>query len=158
MDEQELFALVRKNYGEANREYLKQQVMAAVSHMKLPSRKETMDGLLDWIVEGCFGMNDRYRLFIYSSLALLKEQEPRVIYDASEIKLDTVYWMEKKNIVTPWPVAMKMYSQRFPEQLEFEDYYGERWLVSRFLVGKEGWRLWTARPTDEQRREAAWHA
>lgn len=91
------------------------------------------------------------------ALALLKDQEPRVIYDASEIKLDTVYWMEKKNIVTPWPVAMKMYSQRLPEQLEFEDYYGERWTVSRYLVGKEGWRLWTARPTDEQRREASWH-
>ena len=90
-------------------------------------------------------------------LALLKDQEPRVIYDASEIKLDTVYWMEKKNIVTPWPVAMKMYSQRLPEQLEFEDYYGERWTVSRYLVGQEGWRLWTARPTDEQRREASWY-
>lgn len=123
-------------------EYTREDIIEALEHLLSPVCTETQ---FDYCGE------------IRAAIALLKEQEPRVIYDASEIKLDTVYWMEKKNIVTPWPVAMKMYSQRLPEQLEFEDYYGERWTVSRYLVGKEGWRLWTARPTDEQRREASWH-
>lgn len=153
MDERELFALLRKNYGEANREYLKQQVMAAVSHMKLPSRKETMDGLLDWIVEGCVGMNDRYRLFIYSSLALLKEREPRVI-QLSELLSYPAKW----EFNTPPYLCT--------EEIDAARMWWRTWrdtYISITGVGTMGannygkeWRCWTAWPTEEQRKAAAW--
>lgn len=154
MDEQELFALVRKNYGEANTEYLKQQVIAAVSQMTLPSKKETIDGLLDWIVlaGGC-GMNEKYRQFVYSALSLLKEQEPRVM----TLK-------ELQAIGTPW-------NRNTPPYLfvERRSHTEARWMSWGFmrdgvrLLGTMGvqnygskWRVWNLQPTPEQMRETPW--
>ncbi len=71
MNEDELFALVRKAYGESNVDYIKEQVKEALKEPLL-SKYETVDGLLDWIViAGCTGMNDRYRKYIYSAVAYL---------------------------------------------------------------------------------------
>lgn len=72
MDEEELFKLVREAYGEANVDYIKEQVKEALKEPILP-RRDTLDGLLDWIViAGCAGMNDRYRKYIYSAIAHLQ--------------------------------------------------------------------------------------
>ena len=168
MDERELFALVRKNYGEANREYLKQQVMAAVSHMKLPSRKETTDGLLDWIVEGCVGMNDRYRPFIYSSLALLKGEEPRVLSreevkkSGSAYRCVELYSPQVGRLALVYCIVRQ--SEFNPEYYHLLEDSGVRWCRTEEEYNRDiwqgtvsGWRCWTSRPTDEQRRAVPWN-
>ena len=143
MDEQELFALVRKNYGEANTEYLKQQIIAAVSQMTLPSKKETIDGLLDWIVlaGGC-GMNEKYRQFVYSALSLLKEQEPRVM------TLDEICSSGR-------PFAV--YAENWDGELFQVANIGGKYLDIDGKQCPERVRFWTSRPTDEQRKAVAWN-
>ena len=72
MSDNELFALVRKNYGEVNTEYLKDQVKTALK-MPLLSKEETLDGLLDLVViAGCCNLNDRYRKFLFSAIGHLQ--------------------------------------------------------------------------------------
>ena len=74
MTEDELFELVRENYYKVNRGYLKEQVRKALSEPHL-SAQETLDGLLDWIVEaGCAGLNEKYRLYVYSAIGYLSER------------------------------------------------------------------------------------
>lgn len=71
MDDDELFELVRRNYSEANKDYLKEQVKATLK-TPLLTKHETLDGLIDWIVEaGCTGMNEHYRKFVFSAIAYL---------------------------------------------------------------------------------------
>lgn len=97
---------------------------------------------------------DKMPAVLGDALALLKEQEARVL-NLFEIKLDTVYWMEKANIVRPWPVAFARLHGN-PEKLFYEEYYGEDWDVSEYRIAKKGWRCWTSRPTDEQRKAVPW--
>ena len=71
MDEKELFQLVRKNYTEANSDYLKEQIKEAMKNPPM-TKEETLDGLLDYIVvAGCAGMNEEYRRFLYSAIGHL---------------------------------------------------------------------------------------
>lgn len=79
MDDGKLFELVRKNYNIANKDYIKEQVKAALKEPAM-AKQETLDGLIDWIVEaGCTGMNEHYRKFVFSAVAyLLKEQEAKI--------------------------------------------------------------------------------
>ena len=91
---------------------------------------------------------------MYDVLALLKEQEARMLYSV-EIKLDTVYWMEQKDVNQPWPVAF-IRLRGNPDKLVYEDYYGDQWSISGYCVGEKGWRCWTAKPTDEQRKAVKW--
>ena len=87
------------------------------------------------------------------ALVLLKEQEPRVL-SFNELEFDAVYWMERRDI-RPWPVALRRMRGN-PEFLVFEDYYGDMWDVSKYCVREGGWRCWTSRPTEEQRKAVAW--
>lgn len=71
MDENELFDLIRKNYSEVNRNYLKEQVKEALFEPTM-TKEETLNGLLDYIViAGCNGMNDLYRKYLYSAIGYL---------------------------------------------------------------------------------------
>ena len=71
MDEKELFDFIRKNYGEVNQDYLKEQVEKALAK-PIMTKEETLNGLLDFIVvAGCAGMNDLYRKFLYSAIGYL---------------------------------------------------------------------------------------
>lgn len=88
------------------------------------------------------------------ALGLLKGPEPRVLY-STEIDIDTVYWMEQRNINQPWPVAF-ISLRGNPDKLVYEDYYGDKWTISGYCVGEKGWRCWTSRPTEEQRKAVPW--
>ena len=69
--EQEIFEIVRKSYMESNQDYLKAQVKAALKESML-SKQETLNGLIDWIVNaGCAGMNDYYKKFVFSAIGHL---------------------------------------------------------------------------------------
>lgn len=169
MDEQELFALVRKNYGEANTEYLKQQVIAAVSQMTLPSKKETIDGLLDWIVlaGGC-GMNEKYRQFVYSALSLLKEQEARVMSweevkkSGSAYRCVEIYSPQVRRLALIYCIVRQ--SETIPELYYLLEDSGVSWCRAEAEYNRDcwqgtvsGWRCWTARPTEEQRKVVPWN-
>lgn len=83
----------------------------------------------------------------------LRQQDPRVL-SFNELKFDTVYWIELKDVM-PWPVAMEKMRGN-PEYLVFVDYHGDKWDAVKYCVEKGGWRCWTARPTDEQRKNTPW--
>lgn len=73
MNEEELFELIRKNYNEANQDYLREQIKAAMKHPPM-SREDTLNGLLDWVlIAGCTGMNDLYRNYVFSAIGYLIE-------------------------------------------------------------------------------------
>lgn len=71
VDDYELFDLVRKNYTEANKDYIKELVKTALKEPAM-TKQEVLDGLINWIVEaGCTGMNEHYRKFVFSAIAYL---------------------------------------------------------------------------------------
>lgn len=82
------------------------------------------------------------------ALALLKSQQPRVM-TLEEVRLlgkDTVVWYEHKGVFRqPRPRVVEFV---FDEHITFTD--GGVWSFSADGYG-ERWRLWTSRPTDEQR-------
>lgn len=143
MDEDELFKIVRNAYNEVNTDYLKSQVLAAVAEIGL-TRQEVMDGLLDWIiVGGCTGANDRYRPYIYGALALLREQEPRVM-TLEEIQ-------ERAETVDPDPVFVEWKSGATAWVLYTID--------NIYYMAKRPYmdiRVWTSRPSEQQMRDTPW--
>lgn len=71
VNDEEIFDLVRKNYGEVNKDYIKEQVKVARKEPAM-TKQEVIDGLVDWIVDaGCTGMNEHYRKFVFSAVAYL---------------------------------------------------------------------------------------
>lgn len=130
------------------------------------AEREKVIAALEWCIEKpcnpkCpyFTQEDKtqaYCLFkkiMPDALALLKEQEPRVM-SFNELKFDTVYWIELKDVM-PWPVAMARMRGN-PEYLVFVDYHGDKWDVSKYRIKEGGWRCWTSRPSPEQMRNTPW--
>ena len=100
------------------------------------------------------GNNNKWRFvrldIIEDAIELLKEQEPRLF------KLDDVSaWIRQKPL------------DREPIYVEVKDLFGA-WMVDEIasylpetdlsgeLYGKT-WRVWSAKPTEEQRKEAKWN-
>ena len=86
------------------------------------------------------------------ALELLKEQEPRMLTqeEAKSLQHDTVVWYEHKSQHDSIPRIIDRtsgYGIRFTDgaiRCFGIDVYGKRW------------RLWSARPTDEQREAVPW--
>ena len=161
MDEDKLFEIVRNAYNGVNTDYLKSQVLAAVAEIGL-TRQEVMEGLLDWIVVGgCTGMNDRYRPYIYGALALLKEQEPRVL-EYLEIEKHPLVWLEDNDKEDVIPALFLQYNGWNAEfALQAPDEYVDTIIRSPIISAVEGmygitWRAWMAKPTNEQRKVVKW--
>ena len=97
--------------------------------------------------EDCEGMLHR------DALALLKAQQPRVMA-LEEVRLlnkDAVVWYEHEGVFRqPCPRVVEFV---FDEHITFTD--GGVWSFSADGYG-ERWRLWTSRPTDEQREATPW--
>ena len=90
--------------------------------------------------------------------ALLKEQEARVLSaeEMAQIEPDTVYWGEGNHVRNLWPMA---FTDKTIEDFDsgfLKDSYGRIYEVELYNKGVMGWRLWTSRPTDEQRKAVAW--
>lgn len=156
MDEDKLFEIVRNAYNGVNTDYLKSQVLAAVAEIGL-TRQEVMDGLLDWIVVGgCTGANDRYRPYIYGALALLREQEPRVL-TVEEIRSGAVEvaWVEDRDKVEVIPgIWFRLSNEGEDEAVDI--HIRDGFVGARLAVYGKLWRCWTAWPTLEQMRETKW--
>jgi hypothetical protein len=98
------------------------------------------------------------------ALALLKEQEPRLMTLDEVLTAEDFVWAE---IYTPnkWSWCV-IYVKIIPvvsndEIVRIEEGCGTGWTKSKSDYGKRGfldggWRCWSARPTEEQRKEAAW--
>ena len=87
------------------------------------------------------------------ALALLKAQEPRVL-TSSELQPDNLVWIEVPQSGEIWPALLRK-----------TDWFGHpTWAMRGYALAAyylhEGygrdWRCWSARPTYEQREEAAW--
>lgn len=87
------------------------------------------------------------------AITLLKTQQPRVM-TLEEVRLlskDAVVWYEHKGVARqPRPRVVEFV---FDEHITFTD--GGNWSFSADGYG-ECWRLWTSRPTDEQREAEVW--
>ena len=94
---------------------------------------------------------------INSAIALLKEQEPRVmtLEDVKQAEVGTVVWLE-------WRIESKINSGIFfrlinkgiDDSLEFHVLDG--FVAARLACYGTEWRCWTSRPTDEQRKAVKW--
>ena len=71
-----------------------------------------------------------------------------------EIHFHEVYWIEEHDVSRPWPSAMHhIRNAGLLDGPVYQDYMGDNWNTKEY--GKT-WRVWTSRPTDEQREEIAW--
>ena len=104
--------------------------------------------------EGGYESGDCQENMIRAALALLREQEPRVL-DWNEIgTVDGAVWLEDRdeNEVVPG-LVMQMHSA---VNLDIKkDGKLHTASASRSDYG-EGWRAWSARPTEEQRKAVLW--
>lgn len=88
------------------------------------------------------------------AISLLKAQQPRVM-TLEEVRLlgkDDIVWYERKGVFgQPRPRVVEFV---FDDHITFTD--GGVWSFSADGYG-ERWRLWTSRPTDEQREAMKWN-
>lgn len=86
------------------------------------------------------------------ALALLKEQEPRVLAPSEAYTADFMY-VEFDGVITP---ALRTSNEREGHR---ESYFAMQQLGGEWMrwddYGKT-WRVWSARPTDEQRKAVEW--
>ena len=96
---------------------------------------------------------------IRDTLALLKEQEPRVLTteELTQIKPWSVYWGEGLNVRNMWTMAFTAEAIQNLDEGYLKDSYGRAYELDLYNKDVMGWRIWTARPTEEQRKAVAWN-
>ena len=96
---------------------------------------------------------DFVRCAFENALALLKEQEPRVM-TSSELQPDDLVWIEVPQSDEIWPALLR--------KTDWFDY--PTWAMRGYAIGGyylhsgygRDWRCWTAKPTPEQMRTVKW--
>jgi len=88
-----------------------------------------------------------FKKIMPDALALLKEQEPRVMTREEVIHSNDWIWYEWKNTHYGWTVAVNCDGK----WIEWEDSTTDQLCE----YGKK-WRCWTYRPTPEQMRDTPW--
>lgn len=109
-----------------------------------------------------------YETIKRDALALLKEQEPRVL-TIKEVETSKGFvWVEfhsiNENRLSLEYVNVRV-TERFLDSFVLSTDSGIEWLRNRGDYNRgiwfginSGWRCWTSRPTEEQRRKEAWDA
>lgn len=94
----------------------------------------------------------------YDTFNLMKEQKPRVLTteEVAQIEPNTVYWGEGHHVRNLWPMAFTDEAIEDSDSGFLKDSYGRIYEVELYNKGVMGWRLWTSRPTEEQRMEVLW--
>ena len=87
-------------------------------------------------------------------IALLKAQEPRVmtLEELKSLERDAVVWYEHDGVNKQRP---RIVDQVYDSGIIFTD--GGHWQFNADAYGKK-FRLWTSRPTDEQREAIPWES
>lgn len=86
------------------------------------------------------------------AIALLKEQEPRVMVPTEVYTADFVY-VEFDGVITP---ALRTSKEREGHR---ESYFATQQLGGEWMRWDDygiTWRCWTSRPTDEQKKAVKW--
>lgn len=101
---------------------------------------------------------DELEIAGWDALALLKEQEPRVLTteELTQIEPWTVYWGEGNHVKNLWPMAFTAEAIEDLDSGFVDDSYGRVYEVEWYNKGDMGWRIWTSRPTDDQRKDTPW--
>lgn len=104
--------------------------------------------------DGVDGNVDCKQRWADDALELLKEQEPRVL-TLDEIKEGEPYWLGAgKEFVTRPVICVHREDDAQKPYIMFVWEFGEfGWLSEDY--GKT-WRVWSAKPTDEERGKVAW--
>lgn len=142
--------------------------------VEMPDREKTIQGLehctQSFDCKGCPYYTDRIESEICTlrngkdALALLKALEPRLLTLEEVLNADDFVWAE---IYTPkkWSWCV-VYAKISPlvgndEIVLIEEDCGTGWTKNKSEYGKRGfldggWRCWSARPTEDQRRNEPW--
>lgn len=88
---------------------------------------------------------------VADALALLKEQEPRVLTLEEALKANPV-WFETHGLVSPAIIDHGESKAGFCVIVFGEDNWND-YPISQY---NKTWRCWTSRPTDEQRKAVKW--
>lgn len=140
----------------------------------MPEREKVIRGLIacknHWCAECSYAMPGmkccgRDQMFD-NALTLLKEQEPRVLTLEEAESLSDGVWTEI------WSPSVREYcliyarvskNNNFSDYENLEEDSGTGWIRDRDNYNKNvdsdvahGWRCWTSRPTEEQRKEVKW--
>lgn len=97
---------------------------------------------------------------VADALALLKEQEPRVMTEEELKRIEpySVYWGEGLYVRNLWPMAFTAEAIQNTDEGYLKDSYGRAYELDLYNKDVMGWRIWTARPTEEQRKAVSWDA
>ena len=76
--------------------------------------------------------------------------------ELTQIKPWSVYWCEGRYVRNLWPMAFTDEAIEDSDSGFLKDSYGRIYEVELYNKGEMGWRLWTSRPTAEQRKAAKW--
>lgn len=96
------------------------------------------------------------------ALALLKEQEPRVL-EYSEIEKNPLVWLEDNDKEDVIPALFLQYNGWNAEfAVQAPDEYVDTIVRSAIVIAVERtygitWRAWMAQPTEEQRKAVKWN-
>lgn len=122
-----------------------------------PSREEVIEGLKKVWDAFDHMEHELYADYVFDALKMLKEQEPRVLTLEEVKKLQSIYdgavWLETcAGILFPVLPEMSLPRSTFFVAIPFVGY--RSWTDNEYY-GKT-WRLWSSRPTDEQRGAVPW--
>lgn len=101
------------------------------------------------------------------ALSLLKEQEPRVLpWEKVDKSGNTYVWAEIRSFITDEKALIYckiVNSEFFHEIYRLREESGMEWARTKEDYNRDdsqgshsGWRCWTARPTEEQRKAVKW--
>lgn len=96
---------------------------------------------------------EAYDSFVRSAVELLRMQEPRILA-LDEIKEGEPYWFEASGDFVRPVICLHREDDAIKKYITFVWLYGtSSWEMEEYNVG---WRCWSAKPTDEQRRATPW--
>lgn len=124
----------------------------------MPDREKVMRGLEYCMVLGCDAKCPYLkepgctRVLLQDALALLKEQEPRVMKPEEIPDYDGAIYLE--DFGEP-EIVIAVYDFGVARRVKF-DLRGTRSTIVGYDDYNKRWRAWTSRPTDEQRKNTPW--
>lgn len=91
-------------------------------------------------------------------IAQLKVPEARVmtLEELTQIKPWSVYWGEGLYVRNLWPMAFTDEAIKNIDGEYLKDSYGRAYELDLYNKDVMGWRIWSARPTEEQRKAVLW--
>lgn len=113
------------------------------------------------VIQGLERFINNYKRYITDwepvsdALALLKEQEPRLI-ELSEISPNIYVWLEDRDDGTVFPLKGGVIDPDGDDYFRFDADFGEDFVY--YPTGPFGkhWRVWDKCPTEEQMRDTKW--